>query len=119
MKKLAVITGLLLSTVVAAGPARADYYNQNCSSYGSYNSCSGYDSYGGSYNSQGSQIGGSYYGSERYSSGQSGYDYNRQYNRQQIGNTTYENNYIRTPYGNYNVSCTQQQVGSYVYTNCR
>ena len=118
MKKLAVITGLVISTITVAGPARADYYNSNCSSYGRFNNCSGYDSSGGRYNSQGSQVGNSYYGTERYNSGQSGGDYERQYNRRQVGNTTYENSYIRTPYGNYNVNCSARQVGSRIYTNC-
>jgi hypothetical protein len=117
MKKLAIITGLLISTSIFASPARADYYNQNCSSYGNFDNCSGYSSSGGRYNYQGNQIGNSYYGSGRYRSGQ-GYDYEDQFNRQQIGNTTYENHQFRTPYGNYNVRCTQQLIGSYVYTNC-
>ena len=118
MKKLAVIAGLLISTFVSASPARADYYNANCSSYGSFDNCSGSDSYGGRYNYQGNQIGNSYYGSDRYRSEQ-GDEYRDRFDRQQIGNTTYENHRFSTPYGNYNVRCTQQQVGSYVYTNCR
>jgi hypothetical protein len=117
MKNLAIITGLMLSTVIAASPARADYYNQNCSSYGNFDNCSGYSSSGGRYNSQGSQIGNSYYGTDRYRTSD-GNEYENRYNRQQIGNTTYENHQFRTPYGNYNVRCTAQQVGSYVYTNC-
>ena len=118
MKKIAIITGVLISTVVAASPARADYYNQNCSSYGNLDNCSGNDSYGGRYNYQGNQIGNSYYGSGRYRTSE-GNQYEDRFDRQQIGNTTYENHRFRTPYGDYNVRCTAQQVGSYVYTNCR
>ena len=118
MKKIAVITSLLISTVIAASPARADYYNQNCSSYGNFDDCSAYNSSGGSYNYQGNQIGNSYYGSYRYSSEQ-GNEYRDRFDRQQIGNSIYENHRFSTPDGNYNVRCTQQLVGSYVYTNCR
>ncbi|AFZ33615.1 hypothetical protein Glo7428_5239 (plasmid) [Gloeocapsa sp. PCC 7428] len=117
MKKLTVITGLLISTSIFASPARADYYNQNCSSYGNFDNCSGYDSYGGRYNYQGNQIGNFHYGTERYRT-REGNEYERRSDVQRIGNTIYENNRIRTPYGDYNQRCTYQQVGSYVYKNC-
>lgn len=116
MKKLAVITGLVISTIAVAGPARADYYNTNCSSYGSFDNCSGYDSSGGRYSSQGSQIGNSYYGTERYSA--PGYDYESRNTRQQIGNFTYDNYNVSTPNGDYSVRCTTQRIGSQVYRNC-
>lgn len=119
MKRIITITSLLTVTLVtSATPVLAGYYNENCSSYGSSNSCSGSDSYGGQYRNQGSQIGNSYYGSERYRSGQSGYDYEDQYNTQKIGNTTYENHRVRTPSGDVNVRCTNQYIGSQVYRNC-
>ncbi len=118
MKKFLILTGLLISAIVADSPARADYYNPNCSSYGSFDYCSGYDSYGGHYNYQGSQVGNFYYGSGRYESA-GGDEYRHRWDRQQIGNTIYENHRFSTPYGDYNVRCTVQVIGSFVYTDCR
>ena len=118
MKRIIAITSLLATAwVTSSTPALADYYNQNCSSYGSFNNCSGYDSYGGRYNYQGSQIGNFYNGSASYRSN-NGNEYENRYDVQRIGNTIYENQQIRTPYGNYNVRCTTQYIGSQVYSNC-
>lgn len=118
MKRIIAITSLLATAwVTSSTPALADYYNYNCSSNGSFDNCNGYDSYGGSYSSQGSQIGNFYNGSARYRSND-GNEYQDRYNVQQIGNTIYRNHSISTPYGNYNVRCTTQYIGSQYYNNC-